>query len=113
MYKFASILALGLLATACVPHDADETFYEEETEVTAGEWQRVQPANLQNKQVVVERPVQQRVETVQVRPVEVKTVEVQPPKQTWWQTHNHTAKVVAPTCPCADPNDPCTHCYEK
>ena len=115
MYKLVSVLALGLLATACVPHDPDEEpVFETVPTQTVSQWERVEERPvIQQKRVVVQQPVEQRVETVAVRPVEVKTVEVQPPKQTWWATNNHTVKVKAPTCPCVDPNDPCTHCYEK
>ena len=47
-------------------------------------------------------------EVVFVQPEPVPPVVVPPPVQTW------TAPVeVKPTCPCADPNDPCPQCYDK
>jgi len=111
MYKLASIVVLGLLTVACVPHDRDEQVYE--TEQTVSEWQRVQEP-VQQKQVVRQQPVQQVQPVVvqQARPVQIQTIEVQPPKQQWWATRPVAVKV-APRCPCTDPNDPCPQCYEK
>ena len=95
MYKLLSVLALGLLATACVPHDSDEDFVQTGPEP-----------------VVEQRPVY--VQPAQVQPVKPVVVQV-PPKETWWQQNKqkHVVKIVTPTCPCKDPNDPCTHCYQK
>ncbi len=100
MYKLVSILALSLLATACVSHDPDEQVYD--TEQTVGEWQRVEES--------VQQPAESQ--PVITRPVQVQTVEVRAPKQQWWATRPVSARP-APKCPCADPNDPCTQCYEK
>ncbi len=48
-------------------------------------------------------------EVVFVQQEPVQPVVVQQPVQQVW-----TAPVpVAPTCPCADPNDPCPQCYDK
>lgn len=105
MYKVLSIVALGLLATACVPHDPDEPDFYQQTE-TYLEPVRVEPAKPAPQPVVV-RPV------VQQAPAQPVVVEA--PQPTWWQQNKqkHVIKTVVPTCPCKDPNDPCTHCYQK
>lgn len=97
MKKLITILALGMLATACVPHDQDPV-------ETDPYWQTSQ------KQVIVEQPqVQQRPVVVQKQKV------IQPEQSSWWKENKqkHVVKVVVPTCPCKDPNDPCTQCYQK
>ena len=109
MNKLLSVVALGLLVVACVPHDPDEVTVEP---VYEEEWQ---PVKLQ--QPIPPQEIQ--VQPVVVRPVErvepARTVVVEQPKQTWWKTNRPVQKirVVAPACPCADPNDPCPQCYEK
>ena len=89
--KLFLILVSGLLVTACISHDEDEILFEEEP----AQWQ---PAPAQ-KPIVVETKA----------PVAAKQ------QQTWWQQNKrkHTVKIVVPECPCKDPNDPCTHCYQK
>ena len=101
MYKFLSILALAVLATACVPHDPDEVAVEP-LPPTQTRWE---PVRVQEPQRVI------AVQPVQAQPVVVQ----QAPQKSWWQQNKqkHVVKVVAPTCPCKDPNDPCTHCYQK
>ena len=104
MYKLLPVFALSLLAVACVPHDADEdTFIQTETY-----WEPVKAEKPEPKPVYVQPAPQ----PVQVQPV---VVQQPAPKATWWQQNRqkHVVKVVAPTCPCKDPNDPCTHCYQK
>lgn len=105
MNKLLSVAAMGLLVVACVPHDPDEVVVEPVQE----EWQPVtmqQPVVVQRAEPVVVRPVER---------VEPAPVVVEQPKQTWWQVNRPVQKirVVAPACPCADPNDPCPQCYEK
>lgn len=97
MYKLLTLVALGLLATACVPHDPDEVVFEP-VEVSEQQQMFVPQAEPQPQPVVV----------VQKQPV-------QPAQPTWWQTNKqkHVVKIVEPACPCKDPNDPCTHCYHK
>lgn len=105
MKKVLSVLALGLLAAACVPHDpdVDESFIQTDTY-----WEPAKVATKPQKPVYVQAAPQQ----VQVQPVVVQQAQPQP---TWWQQNKqkHVVKVVTPTCPCQDPNDPCTHCYQK
>ena len=106
MKKVLSVIALGLLAAACIPHDpdTDETFIETKTT-----WEPVKVEAPAPQPVYVEPAPQ----PVQVQPV---VVQAQPqPQPTWWQQNKqkHVVKVVTPTCPCKDPNDPCTHCYQK
>lgn len=115
MYKLLPVLALSLLAAACVPHDDDGRLVDPafQSEVY---WEKVKekPQPQPQPEPVYVQPVQ--VQPVQARPVQVQPVVVQePPKQTWWQQNKqkHVVKVVTPTCPCKDPNDPCTHCYQK
>ncbi len=104
MKKLLTVLVLGLLATACVEHDPDssETFVETDTY-----WEPVRTTAPAPQPVRVQAAPQQ----VQVQPVVVQA----PAQPTWWQQNRqkHVVKVVAPTCPCKDPNDPCTHCYQK
>lgn len=99
MKKLVTILALGMLATACVPHDPDVT-----TEPAQPYWQQSQ----QPQKIVVQQP------QVQARPIIVQQ-KADPAKETWWKNNKqkHVVKVVVPTCPCKDPNDPCTQCYQK
>ena len=101
MYKVLSVLALGLLAAACVAHDPDE----EAVLQTETSWEPLQSG--QNAVYVRSEP-----QAVQVQPV---VIQQAPQKDTWWQQNRqkHVVKVVAPACPCKDPNDPCTHCYQK
>lgn len=108
MYKVLPVLALSLLTTAClVPHDEErpdvDPLIQSETY-----WEPVREEKPQPKPVYVE-PAPQR---VQVQPV---VVQQPAPQPTWWQQNKqkHVVKVVTPTCPCKDPNDPCTHCYQK
>ena len=89
------VIIAGLLATACVSHDTDEVVVESEEPIL---WQQApapQPVVVEHRPVVVQAEPQQ--------------------KSTWWQQNKqkHTIKVVVPECPCKDPNDPCTHCYQK
>lgn len=100
MYKLLSVFALGLLASACVPHDAEEDSFIQTTAMEPVEIERIET-----------RPVYVQPAQPQVQPVVVQA----PPKETWWQQNKqkHVVKIVAPTCPCKDPNDPCTHCYQK
>jgi len=90
--KLFLVLVSGLLVTACISHDQDELVFEEEP---AAQWQPT-PAQ---KPVVVEAKA----------PAAAKQ------QPTWWQQNKrkHTVKIVVPECPCKDPNDPCTHCYQK
>ncbi len=108
MKKVLSVLALGLLAAACVPHDpdTDETFIETNTYL---EPVRQAPAP---RTVYVQQPAPAP-QQVQVQPVVVQAPAQ--PQPTWWQQNKqkHVIKVMTPTCPCKDPNDPCTHCYQK
>jgi len=100
MKKTLPILALSLLVVACVPHDPDEVRPEP---VATPVWQQPQ----RSQPVVVQQPASQPV--VMVAPQE------QPAQPTWWQKNKqqHVVKVVVPTCPCQDPNDPCPQCYQK
>ena len=115
MKKILPILALSLLTAACVPHDPDEVVVDE-TPWGTPRTQTVetvvsQPVYTQQQRTVVVQPAQ-----VQYAPQTQQVVVKQPEVQTsWWQQNKqrHTVKVVAPTCPCQDPNDPCTHCYQK
>ena len=104
MYKLLPVLALSLLAVACVPHSPDEEVYVQ----TETSWEPV-PAEKPQPQKIYVQPAPQ---PVQVQPV---VVQQQAPKETWWHQNRqkHVVKVVAPACPCKDPNDPCTHCYQK
>ena len=97
MNKLFTVITLGLLAAACVPHDPDEVAVEP---VETPYWQQ-QP-------VVVQQPQLQR------QPVIVQQ-ETKPVQKTWWQENKqkHVVKVVVPACPCKDPNDPCPQCYQK
>lgn len=112
MKKLLTLLTLALLTTACVPHDADEEvvldpYYTQQPSARTVIVQ--QPQRVPQQQPIIvqaQQPVQQQPVVVQVK---------QPPQQTWWQQNKqkHVVKVVTPTCPCEDPNDPCTHCYSK
>ncbi len=92
MNKLLTLIALGLLATACVSHDPDEVVFE--------------PVEITDQQPVVIQQEPQTAPVVVTKPSE---------KPAWWQEHKqkHVVKVVEPACPCKDPNDPCTHCYHK
>ena len=90
-----------LMLVACVAHDPDEVEVSEPQEVY-----------LQSSEA---RPARTVVVQTQ-QPVQPKTVVVQREAQpSWWQQNRqrHKVKVVVPSCPCKDPNDPCTHCYQK
>ena len=145
------VIALGLLSTACVPHDPNEI----EPDMTPWGTPRTQPSVshsivtqssypqkrtiivqqtpqgkyvTQQKQVVAQKAPQVRyvqtqpqkvvvqqapqVQYVQPRPV---IVEQPRKKESWWKQNKqrHVVSRVVPTCPCQDPNDPCTHCYQK
>ena len=99
MKKTLPILALSLLTVACVPHDPD-VVATEPVEAPMWQTQRMQPA--------MQQPVQQK-------PVVVMAPQEKPAQQTWWQQNRqkHVVKVVVPSCPCKDPNDPCPQCFQK
>ena len=101
MNKLMTILAVGVLVSACVPHDPEPVTTEPEPY-----WQATQ----QPQPIVVSQP------QTQPKPVIIqqrKAAQAQQP--TWWKENKqkHVVKVVVPACPCKDPNDPCTHCYQK
>jgi len=103
MSRTLFLTVLGLLTlTACVQHDPDPVEIAPEYSVQ------------REPEIVVQQPQAPR--TIVVRPAQTQQVKTQQQaKPTWWQTNRqkHTVKVVVPTCPCKDPNDPCTHCYQK
>lgn len=102
MKKIITVLSFSMLAAACVPHDPDPVVTEPEPYWLATQ-QEQQP-------VVVQQP------QIQKKPVIVQQQKViQPQQSNWWQENKqkHVVKVVVPTCPCKDPNDPCTQCYQK
>ncbi len=116
------VSAFALLTCACVQHDPDMEILEEPYwEQTQPQPQTVLVEQTQPSKVVVQRSVTQKQTqptTVAVtQPVVVtKSVAAETaPKQTWWQENRkkHVVKVVTPACPCEDPNDPCTQCYQK
>lgn len=102
MKKLLTVIALGLLATACVSHDADEVAVEP---VEPARWQQPQPQP-RPQPIIVKQPQAQKIAVAK---------EARPAQKPWWQENKqkHVVKVVVPTCPCKDPNDPCTHCYQK
>ena len=110
MKKLFTLLTLALLTTACVSHDVEEEevaldpYY---TQSSARTFVVQQPQRVPHQPIIVQaqEPVQQPV-VVQVK---------EPSQQNWWKQNKqkHVVKVVTPTCPCQDPNDPCTHCYSK
>jgi len=98
MKKLITVLAFGMLAAACVPHDEEQIKTEPD------------PYWRTSQQPTVIQP------QTQTRPVVVQQKKViQPEQSTWWQENKqkHVVKVVVPTCPCKDPNDPCPQCYQK
>ena len=152
MKKTLSVIALGLLAAACIPHDPNEIepdvtpWGTPRTHTSVSQSVVAQPAYTtpQQKTIIVQQTPQgqyiaqpqpvvlqqaPQVRYVQAQPQRVvvqqapqvqyvqptQPVVIEQPKQSWWQRNKakHAAKPAVPPCPCKDPNDPCTHCYQK